>query len=204
MDIFKDSKVVVALIGTGTAIITQFIKQIPIEASTGFFFGIISALALLQFFTPKDRRTTYTPDNYQDLKIQMSPLHNNDASRIGEYLSSDDYMVNLTFTLEENLPRNHEIWLITQPVNSNGELEFFPQCDRAPANLNLQTGLWEAQTYIRKNSTCDVFAVVTPPTSQEFFRYYCKVGRNSNNDFIHLEKIPSECKVISEGVRIRG
>ena len=89
----------------------------------------------------------------------------------------------------KRLPAGHEIWLlvedeVTGRIWPQGffRVEFDPHQKTWTGKIN---GLGKTQVKIN--------AVVAPPTSQEFFRYFQKLGRK-NQVFEPLDRIPPECR----------
>jgi hypothetical protein len=90
----------------------------------------------------------------------------------------------------KKLPTAHQIWLLTE---DEIDRKFWPQTSD-PVQFNPTTGEWHGRiSYKRPNrSSVKIFAVVAPPTSQQLFRYYGKVGEKTKN-WEPLDEIPPEC-----------
>ena len=86
----------------------------------------------------------------------------------------------------KRLPKNHEIWLLTE--HSSGCV--WPQ---GKAEFNRDTGEWEGRI-VAQEPYQTIVAVVAPPTSQEFFKYYRQYGPRTN--YGALNRVPFECKNI--------
>jgi hypothetical protein len=81
----------------------------------------------------------------------------------------------------KRLPKNHEIWLLTE--HSTGCV--WPQ---EKAEFNRDTGEWEGRIATNEPHQ-KIVAVVAPPTSQQFFKYYKLFGNGAA-----LYSIPVECR----------
>ena len=49
------------------------------------------------------------------------------------------------------------------------------------------------KVYGSRKQQVKIIAVVAPPTAQDFFRYYQKLGRERNYQFEPLNRVPVEC-----------
>jgi hypothetical protein len=88
------------------------------------------------------------------------------------------------------LPKDHEIWILVQD-ESTGLV--WPQ-GFFPVQFNPQLGTWMGKINGSGRKQVRIYAVVAPPTSQEFFRYFQLVGRLRENKFEPLKRVPVECR----------
>jgi hypothetical protein len=116
-----------------------------------------------------------------------------DEKRLGP--NSVSYGVHGTL---KSLRADCEVWLITTDKKTR---QYWPQ-GFADVQYERHTGTWRGRVYGGR-SPLQVVAVVAPPTSQQFFRYYQKLGelrqRNQENKpwYEPLDAIPAECHNIA-------
>ena len=103
-----------------------------------------------------------------------------DPQPLGDSLS---YRVRGTL---KHIPRGHRIWLLVENER-NGDV--WPQ-GYQPVQHNPQTGQWEGR--VRPGELGLIHAVVAPPTSDDFFSYYQRVGDHLTK-WQPLARIPPEC-----------
>jgi len=89
----------------------------------------------------------------------------------------------------KKLPKGHVIWILTQD-DVTGRV--WPQ-GFAPVQYNPVQGTWTGRVNASGNPIVRVVAVVAPPSSQDFFRYYQKLGKLRNYVYEPLDRIPPEC-----------
>jgi hypothetical protein len=90
----------------------------------------------------------------------------------------------------KKLPAHHEIWLLTQDEASE---RLWPQgFYNVKYDHQQQTWVGKINGSGRKN--VKIIAVVAPPTSQDFFRYYQHLGGLRGNQFEPLSRVPAECR----------
>jgi hypothetical protein len=88
------------------------------------------------------------------------------------------------------LPKEHAIWVLTQD-ESTGRV--WPQ-GFFPAQYDPDEGRWSGKIDAGNRGHIRIYAVVAPPTSQNFFEYYEWVGRELRGGiFEPLRQVPSEC-----------
>ena len=88
----------------------------------------------------------------------------------------------------KRLPKGHLIWLLTQePLYG----KVWPQ-GLSQVQYNPSTKEWSGKVTGNHGKESIIIAVVAPPTSIEFFRYYERVGEK-HNDYQALDGIPTEC-----------
>jgi hypothetical protein len=88
-----------------------------------------------------------------------------------------------------HLPKGHEIWLLTQDGRTgNISPQGSVQVQYDPVNKT-----WEGRINWYGGPNLKIIAVVAPHTSQDFFRYYWKLGRLRKGDFEPLIRVPAEC-----------
>jgi hypothetical protein len=90
----------------------------------------------------------------------------------------------------KHLQENEEIWLITQDQTSG---RFWPQ-GFFPVQFDRHQKIWTGKVHVALKSHVRIIAVVAPPTSQDFFRYYQKVGSLRGGEFEPLVQVPLECR----------
>jgi hypothetical protein len=85
----------------------------------------------------------------------------------------------------KRLPRDHEIWLLIEDRSGYVWPQGFSR-----VQYNQQTGEWFGRVHTQFSEPT-IIAVVAPPTSVDFFRYYQKVGNKTNHEA--LTRVPVEC-----------
>jgi class 3 adenylate cyclase len=90
-----------------------------------------------------------------------------------------------------HLPSDHEIWLLVEDERTG---HLWPQGFR-PVEYDSKTGSWSGRVNVSKDQVRPkINAVVAPPTSQDFFRYFERVGEEHGRRESHpLSRIPPEC-----------
>jgi len=89
----------------------------------------------------------------------------------------------------QSLPTRHEIWLLTQ---DEGSETAWPQGFSA-VQFDRQSGDWSGRIGGKPGETVKIVAVVAPPTSVDFFRYYQNIC-NQGKEFEPLSRLPVECR----------
>ena len=89
----------------------------------------------------------------------------------------------------KRLPTRHEIWLLTQ---DEGSETAWPQGFSA-VQFDRQSGDWSGRIGGKPGETVKIVAVVAPPTSVDFFRYYQNIC-NQGKEFEPLSRVPVECR----------
>jgi hypothetical protein len=89
----------------------------------------------------------------------------------------------------KHLPKGHEIWVLTQNERTG---QVWPQ-GFFMAQYNRETGMWMGKVNGSGGPMIRIIAVVAPPTSQDFFRYFQKLGTLRNYQFEPLTRVPLEC-----------
>jgi hypothetical protein len=88
----------------------------------------------------------------------------------------------------KKLPAGEEIWLL---IEDEVTKKFWPQSGYA-VQFNPITGEWHGRiSDHRPDKFVKIIAIVAPPTSQQLFRYYDKVGEKTGYE--PLDAIPPEC-----------
>ena len=87
------------------------------------------------------------------------------------------------------LPKGHQIWLLNQD-DSKGFV--WPQGFFA-VEYNPIDRTWFGKISGSGNPNVRIVAVVAPPTSQDFFKYFQKLGPMRGYQFEPLPRIPPEC-----------
>ncbi len=90
----------------------------------------------------------------------------------------------------KHLPTNHEIWLLTE---DEGTGRVWPQ-GFFSVEFDPHQRIWMGKINGSGKKHVKITAVVAPPTAQDFFRYYQKVGRLRSDNFEPLDRVPVECK----------
>jgi hypothetical protein len=88
----------------------------------------------------------------------------------------------------KHLPKDHRIWLL---VVNEGASKIWPQ-SFAPAEYSKEQGTWKGWINALGWTNITIVAVVAPPTTQEYFNYFQRVGPKTS--FEPILKIPPECK----------
>jgi len=88
----------------------------------------------------------------------------------------------------KRLPRDHEIWLLTEDHRSG---RVWPQ-GFEPVQFDREKGEWIGRVHSRDPQP-KIIAVVAPPTSVDFFKYYQRMGSKTNYE--GLDRVPPECKI---------
>jgi hypothetical protein len=87
----------------------------------------------------------------------------------------------------KRLPPDHEIWLLTEDHRPG---RIWPQ-GFSPVEFDRGRGEWVGRVHTR-DPRPKILAVVAPPTSVDFFKYYQRMG--AKTDFTGLDRVPPECK----------
>ena len=86
------------------------------------------------------------------------------------------------------IPKGHRIWLI---VADETKGKYWPQ-GFAPVEYHEDTGTWKGYIHVWGWQHVTIYAVIAPPTTQEFFNYFQRVGEKTG--FAPMLGIPRECK----------
>ena len=97
----------------------------------------------------------------------------------------------------KRLPKGHEIWLLTQDISTG---RVWPQ-GGGPVSLD-ERGVWHGRVVLGPPDKRYIVAVVAPPTSADFFRYYFSQAQKTNN-WGALSRIPPECRNVAR-VEVRS
>ncbi len=89
----------------------------------------------------------------------------------------------------KRLLKGHQIWLLTQD-DSKGAV--WPQ-GFFPVEYDPSEGTWSGKINGSGKPNVRIVAVVAPPSSQDFFRYFQKLGQMRDYKFEPLSRIPPEC-----------
>ena len=89
----------------------------------------------------------------------------------------------------KRLPKDHEIWVLTQD-DATGKVR--PQGFQM-VEFNPEIGKWTGWINGSGRTDVRIVAVVAPPTSHDFFRYFQKLGELREWAFEPLDRIPPEC-----------
>jgi hypothetical protein len=89
----------------------------------------------------------------------------------------------------KRLPKDHEIWVLVQD-EATGMV--WPQ-GFAPVQFNPTLGTWTGWLNGMGKPEIRIVAVVAPPTAQDFFRFFQRVGALHGYKFEPLVRIPLEC-----------
>lgn len=90
----------------------------------------------------------------------------------------------------KRLPKHHEIWLLHQDEKTGS---IYPQ-GFSIIKYDHRNGTWAGEISVGPPGSLRIIAVVAPPTSQDFFRYYQEVGQQRAYTFTPLKRIPPECR----------
>jgi hypothetical protein len=86
----------------------------------------------------------------------------------------------------KSLPAQHEIWLLLEEQTGQVRPQGF-----FPVQNDPQQRSWIGKIHATGRTHVKIIAVVAPPTSQDFFRYYQRLG--SMTKFEPLNRVPPEC-----------
>jgi len=89
----------------------------------------------------------------------------------------------------KKLPQGHHIWLLVRPEQSD---RVWPQ-GFFDVEFDPAIGQWTGRIHAEGASRFSIIAVVAPPTSCQFFRYYQRVGDKHDYQFEPLSQLPPEC-----------
>lgn len=91
----------------------------------------------------------------------------------------------------KRLPKNHEIWLLREhEVTRKVWPQGFPS---GLVRYDPGQGEWSGRVAVQNDQRAiKIVAVVAPPTSQDFFRYFQRLGDQHQNH-VPLDRIPDEC-----------
>ncbi|WP_353064459.1 hypothetical protein RBB77_01690 [Tunturibacter psychrotolerans] len=89
----------------------------------------------------------------------------------------------------KKLPKGHEIWVLTRD-DSTGYV--WPQ-GFSPVQYDPVEGTWTGRVNGSGKAEVRIIAVVAPPTSQDYFRYFQELGRLRDYNFKPLPCVPAEC-----------
>ena len=90
----------------------------------------------------------------------------------------------------KKLPRDHEIWLLTQDARNN---LIWPQGSEGVV-YDSETQQWSGLVYLDgPERKVRIIAVCAPPTSQDLFRYFLRVGDLRDQQYEPLQRVPLEC-----------
>jgi hypothetical protein len=88
----------------------------------------------------------------------------------------------------KHLPRGHQIWLL---VENEKTKKLWPQ-GWASVKYDPEKGEWMGRVIAKGDVR--LIAVVAPPTSQQYFRYYQSLGDKAMH-FEPLDSLPIECSI---------
>jgi hypothetical protein len=88
------------------------------------------------------------------------------------------------------LPKGHEIWILSQDEVSG---LVWPQGFFA-VQYDPSEGTWLGKISGSGKQNVKIVAVVAPPTSQDYFRYFQEMGNKNNYQYRPLKRIPPECR----------
>ena len=89
----------------------------------------------------------------------------------------------------KHLPKGQEIWLLTQ---EGGTGNVWPQ-GAVQVEYDSANKTWEGRINWHGAPNLRIIAVVAPHTSQDFFRYFQKLGGMREWKFEPLRRVPPEC-----------
>lgn len=87
------------------------------------------------------------------------------------------------------LPQDHEIWLLIQDESSG---RIWPQ-GFYPVQYDPVSRQWIGRINVYNTCRTRIIAVVAPPTSCQFFRYFQKMGDKFHPLYEPLDSVPPEC-----------
>ena len=89
----------------------------------------------------------------------------------------------------QRVPKRHDIWLLVEDELTGRVWPqgfFHVQIDR-----NQQR--WHGRVNAMGRGHIKIVVVIAPPTSQDYFGYFQMVGRQSENNFTPIPRVPPEC-----------
>jgi len=89
----------------------------------------------------------------------------------------------------KRLPKEYEIWLLLEEPSGR----IWPQ-GFYNVQFNPDTGAWMGKINGAGCKEVKIVAVVSPPTSQDYFRYFQTTGVSGGYHFEPLKRIPPECR----------
>jgi hypothetical protein len=89
----------------------------------------------------------------------------------------------------KRLPKGHEIWILVQD-DATGFVR--PQ-GFSQVQFDPHLGTWTGWINGSGKADIRIVAVVAPPTSQDYFRYFQKLGVLRDYEFEPLMRVPFEC-----------
>jgi len=98
------------------------------------------------------------------------------------------------------LPKGHKIWCLTNDENTG---RVWHQSFEDPRYYE-ETKMWEGRVSGSRKSRLAIFAVVVPPSTQDYFRYFQRLGELRRYQFEPLPRVPPEFRVNSEDQPARG
>jgi hypothetical protein len=87
------------------------------------------------------------------------------------------------------LPKGHRIWLLTQDGRTEN---VWPQ-GAVEVQYDPVNKTWEGQIHWGDGANLRIIAVVAPPTSQDYFRYFQRLGDMRGWKYEPLRHVPTEC-----------
>jgi hypothetical protein len=136
-------------------------------------------------------KTVYRRFSGNQIQITLPSGHGKVLSPL-EPPSGVSFVAAVEGTLKRK-PKHHEIWLLVEHELTG---QVWPQ-GFASVHYDAERQTWEGKINAwsaGRVGQIRIVAVVAPPTSQEFFRYYQNVGGKLNYAFEPLSRVPVECK----------
>ena len=88
----------------------------------------------------------------------------------------------------KHLPKDHKVWLLVMDEKAR---KIWPQ-GLVPVEYDKEQGTWKGYIHAWGWNNVTVVAVVAPPTSQDYFNYFQRMGPKTNYE--PILGIPKECK----------
>ena len=124
-------------------------------------------------------------------EIKITSPRPQELLRSPEQRGSGFFVFPVSGTLK-HLPKDHEIWLLVEDQRSG---RVWPQ-GFFPVVFDPDQKTWNGKinpNIIGKTQPIKIVAVVAPPTSQDFFDYFQKLGDKTHH-YEPLDGVPLECR----------
>lgn len=89
----------------------------------------------------------------------------------------------------KHLPKDHRIWLLV--LDKSGRA--WPQ-GLATVEYDKTKGTWKGFINAMGSHEVNIVAVIAPPTSQDYFEYFERMGRDFKTGYQPIARVPPECK----------
>ena len=90
----------------------------------------------------------------------------------------------------KHLPKDHEIWLFIEDAFTG---KVWPQ-GHAPVEYNRDKGVWKGFVNVMGWHNVTIIVAIAPPTSQDYFNYFQRMGSDFKSGYQPIARVPPECK----------